>query len=307
MYVRASFATMIAASVTGASSALASDLPSSKPAAPAPIFADAGWRFGAEGGVMFSRFSKDALGYTTSPSTKLGTNVASPTGDVGAYGAISLGRSIDANWDWRVSGAYHYFDNNGQRVVKSDPTYVDDVRAGSRFQAGSVDLDIGRTWRNESGHLKLFAGLRGARIADVSSLASTSDKDATRKLGSQEEWSSHITAAGPRIGVEALYNIDAKGTFGLVGGASASALFGSRVAYKQSGDATVKSSKSDHLYNLNGYLGLSMNASKAAAITIGYRAEQWRNARPENYPDEQSARNRDVLAHIPFARLDVKF
>ena len=50
-----------------------------------------------------------------------------------------------------------------------------------------------------------------------------------------------------------------------------------------------------------------MKATEFAALTVGYRLEYWVDARPSSDPSGARPKDRDVLAHIPFARLDVKF
>lgn len=248
---------------------------------------------------MLSDYTRRNIGSSIS---KLG---GGQSGDFGGYGALSLGRAINNNWDWRVSGAYGRFMDNTRRdpSVPYPPLGTTET---SSLQFGRADLDAGWTWRGTDLDLRLFGGVRGGYLNyknDIDTQCATSPP-----LQCQVDLHSAFFGFGPHLGAEATWRLDSAGIFGIVGGFSGGALFGQRnadVTLAKVGlpFANIPRSKFDTVGELAGSLALAFSPNPSTTIKAGYRAEYTLNA----FSKDEGFDQRNMLNHMPFARLEVRF
>lgn len=256
-----------------------------------------------EGGALLFNDNEDddKLG----GSDKLGT-------DHNAYGAISYTKMIDDGLDWRLSGAAHFVNNSDSELYFNEGTNSATFGSNSHFNYQTLDFDLGKRVKAGEVDLRLFAGLRAVHSRESLEYGIDTLDTSDGKVGQLDKLgSSRFIGVGPRIGVEAHYDMGQN--WGLVGGASAAAMWGQRresldfsVFENDPGDippiSTTSFSQTNTStevvtnFSING--GLAWEFQPGKTVTGGYRLEQWRNLR--SFSDDS------FTAHGPFIKLDVK-
>jgi Legionella pneumophila major outer membrane protein precursor len=216
-----------------------------------------GWYFSAEGGAIMAR--------PTASTDKTGTAGTSPQldDDIGGYGALSFGRQVHPDSDWRVGIAYSAFADNFATTNPLDPSVVS-IESRLKFQ--TVDVDFGfHPISTPMEDLRLFAGLRGLGVQDSADKIGSSSTNENGKF----------TGLGPRIGVD-FENHFADSRMGFSGSLAGAAIFGERTG---SINGTAFANQPT-IYNVDASLGLDYHPSPAGTFTVGVRAQQWWNLRP---------------------------
>ena len=291
----------MSASVLAAMSAVpadAADMPKKAPPPPAPAVVDDNpWVVSVEGGAAISDFSKSGqnVGFGDSFS-KLGV---APKNDVGAYGAISIGRKIEGtDYDWRIGvSTTQFLDNSTSAIAEYGAVGSFDSRAG--FQ--SVDFDLGRHVSTGMLEARLFAGVRALYEKDSTSTGLSK----LGLVGESVDLSHSFMGVGPRIGADVRYG----GTFALVGSVSAAEIFGqhkSEASFNVNyfglnlfNLPLVDETATDWVTDVNASLGASWRPTVKTEISAGYRVERLGNI--------HGSQGDSLTSQGPFVKLDVKF
>jgi hypothetical protein len=211
------------------------------------------WYFSAEGGALFSDYSRTSFPGGLDPAFgKMGdfrdsSGSLSPGHNRGWFGALSIGRDIDPIWDWRLTGSFNTFNRNSRNasvnVSEEDGEVLFDssrrVTESDRFRFGTIDFDMGRKAKQGMLETRTFYGVRflGAEQnynisdAEAKGFFVPGPDEQFIAFGSnastQTRAHSHLWVFGPRVGIEGFYG----DTFGITGSASAAFLVGWRSSH----------------------------------------------------------------------------
>ena len=275
-----------------------------------------------EGGFIVSNYSRSA--FPNGPSLdKLGADTLTlpdPGRNYGFYGAASVSKSIDAIYDWRLTGAFNVFKANqwsssasasgGFPVFSETRTIVE----RDKFNFLTFDFDVGRRFDQGDLHLRTFAGLRVLHSEDRLSVVDSFASDT--KLGSFSDtttWTgkSSFTGVGPRAGLDMFYG----STWGVVGSLSAAAIFGFRNAdlnlaspfLTKGSQANWSQRTTDWVGNISGSLGIATYLTPTTMAVLGYRADGWFNMRDKfDFAPMDFNRKTDFTTHTFFLRVQVR-
>ncbi len=280
----------LAAIPTG--SATAADPNNLRAAPQAPIAAPNPFFVSLEGGAAFSDFSKQALFLTDG---KLGI---SPARDLGAYGAISIGRNIEGTaYDWRVSASATQFMPN-EASAGEFSYYGARVKNTSGFQA--ADIDFGRKFNSGALEARVFGGLRALHASSSSSAELSSYGYYGYRAGADNRF----LGFGPRIGADVRFGHD----LGIVASVAAAALYGRHDSTESQGffvgpfsiGVSESGSRYDWVTDVSASLGVSYRPSKMTEFVAGYRGEKLFNI-------GSAQQQKNLTSHGPFVRANVKF
>ncbi len=258
-----------------------------------------------EGSVLFNE-GGTAFGGTEAQAF-LGDLAPLGPGSDGMGFGLSIGRTIDPNWDWRFGA---HIASLGD-ATSSDVD--DDAIAESRFAFQYLDAELG--YRPELGlpfDGRLFAG--GRVLHAESTIAYGYDDPGSDKIGNYGG-DSDIWAAGPRLGAEASIPLgDTPFSFNI--SAAGSALFtGSEQNYDYlrmngaslAGSGSASRSVDSPLWNAEASASLAYRLGPALSVEVGYRAQQWWDLAPslDGATDDGSVTlgSTDLLVHSGFLRL----
>jgi hypothetical protein len=265
-----------------------------------------------EGGFLFSDFRPSTLFPDGSPGAKglFPTTDGSlrPKKNFGGYGAVSISRDINPDFDWRISAAFNAFRTNSRSATTTSTTEIHSASESESFKFLTVDFDIGRKWENGNLRYRTFAGLRGLRTIDEFSMFDTST---VTKLGTSTTsmtGNSHFTGVGPRVGLDFFYG----SKFGLTGSVSAAAIWGTQnssllVGTSFPGGGTFSQNRSAWVENISGSLGFQWEFAPLSYLVVGYKADQWWNIRDDfGFTAIDFNRDKDIFSHGPFVRVTIR-
>ncbi len=264
-----------------------------------------------EGGLLFSDFSPSTLFPSGVPGASKGLfptteGSLTPKKNIGGYGAISFGQDINQDFDWRISAAFNAFRTNSRSATTTSTRETHSVTESETFKFLTIDFDIGRKWENGNLKFRTFAGLRGLRTVD-----DFSDTDLIIELGTTTTLTggnSHFTGVGPRIGLDFFYG----STFGIVGSASAAAIWGVYdsslfLTSTSTGIGGSSQNRSGWIENVSGSLGFQWEFAPRYYIVLGYKADMWWNIRDDfGFTGIDFNRDKDIFSHGPFLRVTVR-
>lgn len=252
----------------------------------------------AEGGFVFNGSPSNA---SFMPDVdKVGTLYpldATAPGSRGIEGRLTAGRSLGADWDYRVSLA---------AIVMSPNTSHSGYALSSKQDFGLETLDAEAGYRPDNGggvDLRLFAGVRGLHSRDEITLH-------TRITNHDGGFTDSAFALGPRAGIDVAVPIQ-ETRYTAVGSLSGSLLFGSIETTGRT--ITMQQTNTEGLtaWNVEGMAGVSVALADGADLTLGYRAAQFGGLVKDRGDIDKAGSFTDkghsnVLTHGPFARLTVE-
>jgi hypothetical protein len=252
------FVLPLVAAASAASVANAADIgPVVVQQAVAPISFDPMTYFHVEGGPIFS----------SSRITEEENDVVDKFGefpnDRGFYVGAVLRRLFEPKWSWQVGAGYTLLRELEVESIQGDATLFSNLR----FETYDVDIGFhpGGDIRN-----RVFGGLRVLHSADSLELVSTDPEYYPLPSSVGEAW-----LVGPRVGVGGQFPLGSS-SFSFVAELSGAALFGTAEVFLGGFETKdVDASGPRMAFNLEGLGGLSWSSPGRAAITIGYRAQQW--------------------------------
>lgn len=283
-----SAAIAVAAIPTGAATAADLNLraaPAAPVAAPNPLFVS------LEGGAAFSDFSRQSV----LSDGKLGV---SPARDIGAYGAISIGRNIEGTaYDWRISASATQFMPN-EVAETYGYYYTVGVKNTSGFQA--ADIDFGRRFNSGALEARVFGGLRTLHASSSFS----PEASLLGYYGVRGGLDNRFLGFGPRIGADVRFGHD----LGIVASVAAAALYGrhdSKQSFEffygpYSAGYSETESRYDWVTDVSASLGVSYRPSRTTEFVAGYRGEKLFNI-------DTAQQQKNQTSHGPFVRANIKF
>lgn len=236
----------------------------------APISFEPTTHFHVEGGPIFS-----ASRITEEESDKFGEF----PNDRGFYVGAVLRRLFEPKWSWQIGAGY--------TLLRELEVFGFAETLSSNLRFETFDVDIGFHAGGDI-HNRVFGGLRVLHSTD--SLELTTPGPTFLSVG--EAW-----LVGPRVGVGGQFPLGSS-SFSFVAELSGAALFGTAEVFLDGFDA----SGPRMAFNLEGLGGLSWSSPGRAAITIGYRAQQWWGLRQATEVDTILV-DTNKLLHGVFARL----
>ncbi|MBC8036712.1 MAG: hypothetical protein H7X89_05800 [Rhizobiales bacterium] len=263
-----------------------------------------------EGGYLFSDGDHNVH---FDPSTdKLGNlDPLRPGGDGGQF-RFELGQVFDSGWDYKVAvGAILLGNDKSSSDYDFAPGPVGTSTAKEDLTIGIVDLELGFHPEADLGglDLRVFGGVRAIHASNEATFQTSDNFD--DKAGTYED---DVVAGGPRIGLDLTMPVSDQHQIALVGSLSGSVLFGERSSDEklQNGIGTFENdfSESETVWNVDAMAGFQMAVGERAALTIGYKGQQFGDlaaARSdvEKTGDYDRNGSKDVLVHGPFAKLTV--
>lgn len=257
-----------------------------------------------EGGAIFSQASAQ---FSDGIETigKLGLDT-----DVGGYGAISVGRFLEPDIDWRLTGRFGKFARNSSSATDEDSFLnFDDIFNDDDFEGvdeyegflntnrefATIDFDIGHHFEKPGLSGRAFVGLRGLYSRESLGkgvyLAGSPEQGIEQEFGLQGSYSSTFFGAGPRAGLELLFR-DGDTPFGIAVDGSAAVLFGNtrerfRIAGGEcetvdqgepdceGGSDTFTRNEFDIVGNIAASIGVQFDVNENSSITVGVKGETW--------------------------------
>ena len=290
--------------------------------------------YSAEGGFSFSHLSNTtfpggAIPYIPASFDKTGlppqSTGGSHNGWVGGwYGAFSVTRNFDAVNDWRFSAGFYLFGSklNTASATQEFTDFVGfdvinsaAVSERNRFALYTADFDFGRSFNAGVFQVRAFSGLRSAYMRDgYDGTVHTEGTDVLNgtTITDTLSWGrASFYGIGPRIG----FDYFTGSTYGMVGGLSGAVLGG----YREASFTTSFSSVTDgtaaplvlsyrnqnqfsYVANLSGNIGFAWQFSPNGQLVVGYKLDQWWNAR-SSFDFGGLSRSEDLLIHTAFVRL----
>jgi hypothetical protein len=204
--------------------------------------------------------------------------------DRGFYVGAVLRRLFQPKWSWQIGAGYTLL--HELEVDGIDSTLFSNLR----FE--TFDADVGFHPGGDI-HNRVFGGLRVLHSTDSLVLATIGP--VFPSLG--EAW-----LIGPRVGVGGQFPLGTS-SFSFVAELSGAALFGTAVVDLDGLDV----SGPRMAFNLEGLAGLAWTSQGGAAITIGYRAQQWWGLRQATEADGTIFVDTNKLIHGAVVRLGLDF
>ena len=239
----------------------------------APISFEPTTHVHVEGGLVFS----------ASRITEEGDKFGEFPNDRGFYVGAVLRRLFQPKWSWQIGAGYTLL--HELEVDGVDATLISELR----FE--TFDADIGFHPGGDI-HNRVFGGLRVLHSTDLLVLLTPGPSF----VSEGEAW-----LVGPRVGVGGQFPLGSS-SFSFVVELSGAALFGAAVVDLDGLDA----SGPRVAFNLEGLAGLAWSSQGGAAITIGYRAQQWWGLRQATEADDIVV-DANKLLHGVFVRLALDY
>jgi hypothetical protein len=230
------------------------------------------------------------------------------------YAAISLGREVSPNRDWRITGTLWGAQNRKRSFADSDDDVQAELGFRERFYFQTLDMDLGRTWpkANFATHnvsLRAFAGVRVMHATEtVSSNLSVVAEDPSEsgsfdKLGRATFW-----GVGPRVGFEAIWGKEhalfTAGSISYVYGYAKSSLSTATSGSLVEPIPSFLSSSSSGwkgVSHVHGAVGYQWSWSPNTVLLGGYRVDRFDGI------GSSFSGGGSFTSHGPFVRVDMRY
>lgn len=248
-----------------------------------------------EGGYLFNDSQRN-LSFDPDDD-KLGNLDSLRPGDDGGQFRFEIGQVFDSGWDYKVAlGAILLGDD---KTSASAPDAPGSSEAESSLVIEMIDLELGYHTDPGGVDLRLFGGVRALHARNEQRW----DYNDGEKVGTYDD---DVYAAGPRVGLGLTMPVSDQHQLALVGSVSGSVLFGDRSSRESGSDDRF--SESETIWNVDAMAGVQIAVAEHAALTIGYKGQQFGDLTPgrsdvEKSGDYDSDGSKDVLVHGPFASL----
>jgi hypothetical protein len=281
------------------------------------------WFLSLEGGVLFADPAIDKVGGVGGSGLPIDIDFNDFNTDFGYRGAAKFGKRFDDSLDWRLGVAYSDFVKNHSSLSISGIT----SGSGSGSGSGSLDAEGSATFSYLTGDLELGYNVRPSDQFDLrvfGGLRILSSRDAQDKFGDFTITSgggdfdikgrSEFLGIGPRVGMDFSSTLGDSG-FGFSGMLATALIFGDLKTKFEftgtSGGSSISgfsdtSHENETIFNLEAAFGGDFHLSEKSVLTLGYRAEYFKDVRFSDKIGE-SGETPSTLSHGPFLRFTTEF
>ncbi len=258
-----------------------------------------------EGGAAFSDFTSDFF----AGEEKFG----SFDDDLGLYGSIAFSKSVQNDWDWRVSASHLGFPNNSSFEAFVDGEFDVTTSASGKFNATTVDFDMGRNWRRGQTDTRLGFGLVGGRVNQ------TFDKGFTVSnccdvFGTDGSFDSSFLGFGPKLSASISHRVQPRSPFRLIAGASVAPMVGNYTHEKGFSifdevdlfSDSISETDRGTLLMTSAFIGMAYDFSEDSSLRVGIRADHFDSGDVDTFFGSDGLFE-DTLATTAFVGVDIKF
>ena len=266
-----------------------------------------------EGGLLFTGFTQHMFDPKEGNAISLSEEkLGEFDDDMGYYGRISLSRTINSNWDWRLSGSALGTLENNASIFEEGPELSVVGTAGTLSSAQMIDFNLGQTFQNGNNSTRLGFGAGALNLSQTAEKGLIyTDNEGPESYGFNIDGTIRFAGFGPRVSLD-FETPTGSGNSSVIAGAEAGYYFGRRNAtasitgfsdIEGAFDYEFEETENMEMLALSLMIGMAFDVSDDTRLTAGVRTHHFATSND----DEEYMLDDPYDTVSAFVGVDMKF